>query len=99
MRIEKDKVEILCGLHKGETIGSPLGILIENRDFSLERQPEIFNPRPGHADLAGLFEIRTCGCPSGFLKGLPRETAAGVAVGAAGKILLAEFDITLNSGF
>lgn len=97
MRIEKDKVEILSGLHKGETIGSPLGMMIENRDFSLERQPEIFNPRPGHADLAGLLKYGFADARPVLERASARETAARVAVGAVGKILLSEFNITLIS--
>lgn len=97
MRIEKDKVEILSGLHKGKTIGSPLGILIENRDFSLERQPEIFNPRPAHADLAGLLKYGFGDARPVLERASARETAARVAVGAVGKILLSEFDISLSS--
>ena len=97
MRIEKDKVEILAGLHKGETIGSPLGMMIENRDFSLERQPEIFNPRPGHADLAGLLKYGFADARPVLERASARETSARVAVGAVGKILLSEFDIALTS--
>ena len=97
MRIEKDKVEILSGLHKGETIGSPLGMLIENRDFSIERQEAIFNPRPGHADLAGLLKYGFADARPVLERASARETASRVAVGAVCKIFLAEFKVMISS--
>ena len=97
MRIEKDKVEILSGLYKGRSIGSPLGILIENRDFSLEAQPEIFNPRPGHADLAGLLKYGFGDARPVLERASARETAARVALGAVCKIFLSEFNVSIDS--
>lgn len=97
MRIEKDNAQIVSGLYKGLTIGSPLGILIENRDFSIESQPQVINPRPGHADLSGLLKYGLDNCRPVLERASARETAARVAVGAACKALLAEFDITVNS--
>ena len=52
MQIEKDKVEILCGLKNDLTLGSPIGILIKNKDFKIKALPQVICPRPGHADLA-----------------------------------------------
>ena len=49
MKIEKDKAEILSGLKKGKTLGSPLAILIKNRDYRIDTLPSINRPRPGHA--------------------------------------------------
>ena len=97
MRIEKDRVEILSGLYKGRTIGSPLGMLIENRDFSIERQEAIFNPRPGHADLAGLLKYGFADARPVLERASARETASRVAVGAVCKIFLAEFKVMINS--
>lgn len=97
MQIEKDKVEIISGLYKGVTIGSPMGMIIENRDFSIDRQPEILNPRPGHADLSGLLKYDIDNARPVLERASARETAARVAVGAVCKIFLAAFDITINS--
>ena len=97
MQIEKDKVEIISGLHKGITIGSPLGMLIENNDFSINNLPVITNPRPGHADLAGALKYGFDDCRSVLERASARETASRVAVGALCKILLKEFDIAVNS--
>lgn len=97
MQIEKDKVEIISGLHKGSTIGSPVGMFIQNKDFSIDTQAAIPNPRPGHADLAGLLKYGFDNARPVLERASARETATRVAVGAVCKILLAEFDITINS--
>ena len=90
MKIEDDHAKILSGLLKGVTIGSPISILIANKDFSIDKLPELKNPRPGHADLAGMLKY-------GFKSGRPvlerasaRETAMRVAIGAVCKLLLEE---------
>ncbi len=97
MQIEKDKVKIISGLHKGLTIGSPLGMLIENRDFSIASQPPIFNPRPGHADLPGILKYGFEDARPVLERASARETASRVAVGAVCKMLLAEFNIGVSS--
>lgn len=97
MKLEKDKVEIISGLYKGLTIGSPLGMLIENKDFSIESQPQIFNPRPGHADLAGVLKYGFEDVRPVLERASARETAIRVAVGAVCSMLLAEFDITVDA--
>lgn len=97
MRIEKDSAQIISGLYKGSTIGSPVGILIENSDFSIEKQPEILNPRPGHADLAGISKYGFSGARPVLERASARSTAALVAVGAIGKIFLNEFAIEAGS--
>jgi len=97
MQIEKDTVEIISGLHKGLTIGSPVGMLIQNKDFSIDRQAAITNPRPGHADLAGLLKYGFSDARPVLERASARETAARVAIGAVCKIFLAEFDITVSS--
>jgi len=56
MEIESDKVEILSGIKKGITIGSPIAVLIKNKDFKIDKLPSVRCPRPGHADLAGMIK-------------------------------------------
>ena len=56
MSIESDRSEILSGLRKGITIGSPITLLINNADHSIDSLPVILEPRPGHADLAGVLK-------------------------------------------
>ena len=97
MQLEKDKVEIISGLHKNITIGSPLGLLIENKDFSIDAQAQVTNPRPGHADLTGVLKYGLDDARDVLERASARETAIRVAMGAVCKILLAEFDITVRS--
>ncbi|MCD5397355.1 chorismate synthase [candidate division NPL-UPA2 bacterium] len=109
MKIESDKIEILSGLRKGETLGSPLALLIRNRDwenwqaimdpFSPSENPsqtdELTRPRPGHADLAGAIKYNHRDLRNILERSSARETAARVAVGAIAKILLKEFEIEI----
>jgi len=97
MQIEKDKVEILSGLKNNLTLGSPIGILIKNRDFSIERLPKVIRPRPGHADLAGLLKYGFCDIRPVLERASARETAARVAIGAICKIFLEGFRIRIAS--
>lgn len=97
MKIEKDKVDILSGLRKGVTIGSPISVLIENKDFGIDRLPAVVNPRPGHADLAGALKYNTKDVRDILERSSGRETAARVAVGAICKSLLDEFGIEVLS--
>lgn len=97
MQIEKDKVEILSGLRKGITLGSPIGFLIANKDFSIDKLSKVTCPRPGHADLAGILkygfsDVRDC-----LERASARETAARVGIGAICKIFLNEFNIRIAS--
>jgi len=92
-KIETDEVEILAGTWHGVTIGSPIALLIRNRDYKLERLPDLPRPRPGHADLAGALKFED-GIRPVLERASARETAARVAVGALCKQLLAAFDIT-----
>jgi chorismate synthase len=93
-QIEKDHVEILSGLWHGKTIGSPIALLIPNRDEKIERMEELPCPRPGHGDLNG--SIKHLGSIRGVLeRASARETAARVAAGALAKQLLAPFGITV----
>lgn len=97
MQIEKDKALILSGLKNGKTLASPIALLIENKDFSIERLPKIDFPRPGHADLAGLLKYGMTDAREVLERASARGTAATVAIGAVCKILLAEFKINISS--
>jgi chorismate synthase len=92
-RIETDQVEILSGVWKGHTLGSPVALVVVNKDSKLERLEDIDRPRPGHGDLTGA--IKHLGSIRGTLeRASARETAARVAAGALAKQLLAPFGIT-----
>lgn len=97
MQIEKDRAEIIAGLRKGLTLGSPIGILIENKDFSIEKLPKVICPRPGHADLAGALKYGFGDIRDVLERASARETAARVAVGAICKMLLSECKIKICS--
>ena len=92
-RIESDAVNILSGVWKGVTLGSPIALEVPNRDYKLERLDDLPRPRPGHADLTGAMKF--LGSIRGVLeRASARETAVRVAAGALAKQLLAEFGIT-----
>lgn len=102
MQIEKDKVKIISGVRGGKTLGSPVGLLIENRDWSnwqQEMSPEtadadpVVRPRPGHADLAGACKYSHTDLRNVLERASARETAARVAAGAVASSLLRTFDI------
>ncbi|MFC1624066.1 chorismate synthase [Candidatus Omnitrophota bacterium] len=97
MKIEEDHAKILSGFRKGLTIGSPIAILIKNKDFSIDKLPELINPRPGHADLAGILKYGFKGARSVLERASARETAMRVAIGALSKLLLKEFKIRILS--
>lgn len=97
MQMEKDKAEIFSGLKKGITLGSPIALLIENKDFSIERLPKVTSPRPGHADLAGLLKYGFTDVRNVLERASARETASRVGIGAICKIFLAEFKIRISS--
>lgn len=97
MQIEKDKVQIISGLKKGITLGSPVGLLIENKDFSIERLPRVTSPRPGHADLSGILKYGFNDARNVLERASARETAGRVATGAICKLFLDEFKIKINS--
>jgi len=92
-RIEADRVELLSGVWRGQTMGSPIALLIANKDSKLERMEDLERPRPGHGDLSGamkyLAPVRAI-----LERASARETAARVAVGALAKQLLSQFGIT-----
>jgi chorismate synthase len=92
-RIETDAVNILSGVWKGVTLGSPIALEVPNRDCKLDRLDDLPRPRPGHADLTGAMKF--LGSIRGVLeRASARETAVRVAAGALAKQLLAEFGIT-----
>jgi len=97
MRIEKDTVKSLSGLKNNITLGSPISIVIENKDFSIEKLHKVIYPRPGHADLAGLLKYGFSDIRQVLERASARSTAATVGVGAIAKIFLREFGIELGS--
>jgi len=92
-KIEADTIEILTGVLRGRTIGSPLALRIANRDDRLDEAPAVHRPRPGHADLAGAYKWETDDCRPVLERASARETAARTAAGAVAKGLLALFGI------
>lgn len=93
MKIERDRARVLSGLRAGRTLGSPLTLLIENKDAVIERLPVPTNPRPGHADLAGCQKLWSRDPRAVMERASARETAARTALGAAARQLLARFGI------
>jgi len=92
-RIESDKVEILTGIWRNVSLGSPIALQVVNRDYKLERLDDLARPRPGHGDLTGA--VKFLGPIRGILeRASARETAVRVAAGALAKQLLAQFGIT-----
>ncbi len=97
MRIEADRVRILSGLRKSITIGSPITLMVNNIDDSIDALPAVLHPRPGHADLSGAIKYDLKDVRSVLERASARETVARVAVGAVAKALLAEFGIAIAS--
>ena len=95
MRIEHDVVEVLSGVRRGVTIGSPIAFCIVNRDHRIDEAPAVGRPRPGHADLAGALKRLTTDCRETLERASARETAARVAAGALCRCLLREFGIAV----
>ena len=103
MKIEQDQVEILSGVRHGLTLGSPIALMIENKDWANwtdvmaadareiapEKSRRVKRPRPGHADLAGGLKYDARDLRNVLERASARETAARVACGALAKQLLA----------
>jgi len=111
MKIESDRAEILSGVRHGLTLGSPVALLIENKDWAnwsdvMSAEPRelpddksrrVRRPRPGHADLAGGLKYGARDLRDILERASARETAARVACGALARLLLAEFGVGLRS--
>jgi len=97
MQIERDRAEILSGLKNNITLGSPLTLLVKNKDFSIEKLHKVLCPRPGHADLAGLLKYGFTDIREVLERASARGTVATVGIGALCKIFLNEFRITVSS--
>lgn len=97
MQIEEDKAEIVAGLKNCVTLGSPVALLIMNKDASIEELPAVLCPRPGHADLAGVLKYGFKDARNVLERASARETAARVGVGCLCKIFLEEFGIKIFS--
>lgn len=105
MKIEQDAVEILSGVRFGKTLGSPLTLMIKNKDWenwseimsanSQDYTPEksFTTPRPGHADFAGAIKYSHQDLRNVLERASARKTAIEVAVGAVAKQILSQFGI------
>ncbi|MDW8155673.1 MAG: chorismate synthase [Armatimonadota bacterium] len=96
MQIERDRAEILSGVMDGATIGSPVAVLVWNRDWRTEEAP-ITRPRPGHADLVGVQKYGFSDVRYALERASARETAARVAGCSLARRLLEEFGIEVFS--
>jgi chorismate synthase len=96
MKIEKDSADILSGVRKGLTIGSPIALYIPNRSTEFFNIP-VTQLRPGHADLAGALKYDQADVRNILERASARETACRVAVGAIAKKLLFQFGIKVSS--
>ncbi|HEX8317275.1 chorismate synthase [Longimicrobium sp.] len=113
MRIESDRAEILSGVRHGQTLGSPITLLVRNRDWANwtdamspapsaaegddEAMRRVFFPRPGHADLVGALKYDRTDARDILERASARETAARVAAGTVARRMLAELGITVGS--
>src|SRR3954453_13237164 len=108
MKIEKDRADVTAGVRHGRTLGSPVALRIENRDFAnwekrMSPWPvdgevdEVHLPRPGHADRAGIQKFGFSDVRNVLERASARETAARVAAGALAKALLREFGVEVRS--
>ena len=113
MQIERDEIEFLSGVRAGQTIGSPVAMLIRNRDWknwvdimdparrdeddAVARKRVVTRPRPGHADLSGLLKYDRDDARDILERASARETTARVAAGAICRRLLSEFGVTVGS--
>jgi chorismate synthase len=109
MRIEKDTAHIVSGVRQGKTIGSPIAILLENKDWKNwqealpveagdpEKHKRVASPRPGHADLAGALKYNFPEARYVLERASARESTGRVAVGAIAKLFLRELGIEVLS--
>src|ERR671935_638171 len=108
MKIERDRAEVTGGVRHGRTLGGPVALQVQNRDFAnweermnpwpVEAEvPEVHLPRPGHADLVGTWKYRTTDVRNVLERASARETAARVAGGALAKALLRALGVEVVS--
>jgi chorismate synthase len=108
MKIESDEVEILSGIRGGKTLGSPISLLIRNKDWenwtdvmdvekSYSGKSKVSIPRPGHADLVGVSKYNFHDIRNSIERSSARETAARVAAGSVARRYLEEFGIKVGS--
>jgi chorismate synthase len=108
MKIESDRAQVWGGIRHGRTLGSPVALLVENRDhknWSERMNPwpvdeeieEVHLPRPGHADLAGVMKFDHTDVRNVLERASARETAARVAAGGVAKAFLRPLGITVHS--
>ncbi len=111
MKIETDKAHIVSGVRHSKTIGSPIAILLANRDWenwtevlpvedyagSGDKAKPVKRPRPGHADLAGCLKFNFRDARYVLERASARETTSRVAVGALAKLFLGEFGVEILS--
>src|SRR5580704_8440770 len=111
MKIETDRAEIVAGVRHSKTIGAPIAIIIQNKDWKNwtealpvegsddepQKHKPVSRPRPGHADLAGSLKYNFPDARYILERASARETTARVAVGAIAKALLGQFGITVLS--
>ena len=111
-KLEQDRVEVLAGLRHGRTLGTPLALVVRNRDHANWEwgmspwQPEgeasgkgskpVTLPRPGHADLAGAMKFGLADARDALERASARQTAVAVAAGAVAKALLAEIGVSVS---
>lgn len=91
--VERDEATALSGLRRGLTIGSPLTLVIHNKDSRIDKAPDLPNVRPGHVDLAGVLKVGSRNARDVLERASARETAARVMSGAACQSLLREVGI------
>ena len=109
MKIERDTVRVLSGVRNGQTIGSPIAILLENKDWKNwqealpvsagdpAKHKKVASPRPGHADLAGALKYNFPEARYVLERASARESAARVAIGGVAKLFLRELEIEVLS--
>jgi len=97
MKIEADSVEILSGVKNNLTLGSPIGLYVQNKDFRIDDLLPLTNPRPGHADLAGCLKYGHADIRNVLERASARETVSRVALGSVCKLFLKEFGIAISS--
>ncbi|HET9637359.1 MAG TPA: chorismate synthase [Gemmatimonadaceae bacterium] len=111
MKIESDHIEFLSGVRAGQTLGSPIAMTIQNRDWKnwqeimdpapregdSDRKRVVTRPRPGHVDLSGMLKYDRDDARDVLERASARETTARVAAGAICRKFLREFDITIGS--